>query len=216
MNARKILTAAALLLWASSSLAGISIDSDSLTIIDRGWVSEFTGSVRIRGEHFSVDSDRAVSDRRTGEITAYGNVHIAYSSGTHHMQGWCGESRIDDEAKKFYLFNDVKTVFNTEEGQRAVTYADSVEVSYTVPGTAVYTGSVRAEIEEMLITADKAVYSEEENSVVFTGNPSGRSVSEGTRSEYSGDVIRVFLEDEKVNIEGGAKTRVWIEDEPQM
>ena len=196
--------------------ARVTIDSDTLTIIERGRLNEFTGNVRIRGDGFSVDSAKAVSDRQTGIITASGDVFIKYSTDTFNLEGWCSEARIDDERKKFYLYSDVKTVYAREDGDSAVMYADAAEVEYAAPRRAVYTGSVILETGEVRVDSERSVYSEETRSIVFTGSPTAVSRTGDTVSEYSGRVIRVHLDDERISVEGEARTRVWLENESQM
>ncbi len=209
--------AAVLIFISASRVSGeVTVDSRSLNIKERGRINEFIGDVVIKGRGFSVFSERALSDTETGVITAEGNVDINYSSGTFSLDTRSLRARIDDGKKKFYLSGEVRSLYTSDEAPPVLIYSDSVEISYSEPRRALFEGSVRTESGELEITSREAFYREDYERIDFTGDPEAWSDSEEGRVHYRGDLIRVYVQDEKISIEGRARTRVWLEDEPGM
>ncbi|NLB35332.1 MAG: hypothetical protein GX817_05910 [Elusimicrobia bacterium] len=197
--------------WVSAS--NINIESDKLNIIDRGKKNEFVGNVKISGDGLSVLSARAVSEIESGMVMATGGVKIKFSSGTMKLEGESREAEIDDTNKEISLKGDVQAIYHTTQEEPIMTYSDQMGVYYRDPRSAVFTGKVRVEREGMYILSEKVVFLETEEEIVFTGNPRGESQDESDRAEYSGDLIRVSSDGERISIEGDARVLLEIQHE---
>lgn len=221
-----------LLIVAGNLRAELKIESNSLNILEKGNISEFFGDVRISGDAIEVKAEKAVFNEKTRIINAEGNVEFKYSSGTWRIEGRCGEIEIDELARKVFVWKNTETKFfsydvhpvrkgsigdpaevseisNVVNVSTTIIYSQKVFIDYSIQ-EAVFEGDVKVLRDKVSIFSDKAVYFKDTDKIVFTGSPLVVSIFEDGKIEHSADIINFYLKDEKVNLSGGAHTRVYI------
>ncbi|GEM_PF-3278463 len=216
---RRLLSAAVFFL-ASASLCygGFSIDSDSLELLEKGEISKFKGNVRITGENFTINSETAESDRRAGFMTLEGDVDINYSSDTWRFSASCDTAKIDEHSEMIYLKGNTRSIYYTpqeEESTRVICYADEADIDYSANRRAFFKGNVRVEREGLRIFSQRAEYYNDEEFIEFTQNPYAYSVLDEAETRYSGEIISVYISENRITIEGDARARVRV-DESEM
>ncbi|MFH1414716.1 MAG: LptA/OstA family protein [Elusimicrobiota bacterium] len=207
------------LVLSGAAAAKINIDSKSVKFLERGNITEFIGDVFITEENMDMTADRAVSNKKEGTVEAAGNVHMNYSSSTWNVEAWCDNIMIITENKKYILTGNVRTIHKTQEGDTIdVTEisADRIIMENAVDRRIIFEDNVRTKRQDITVMSDRAVYSRDDDRIDFTGSPSAESIFEDTAAEYSGDVITVFLDEERIRITGRAHTRIYKEDDIEM
>jgi len=201
---------------AAAVRCGISIDSNSLNILQEGAVKEFVGNVNISGDGFRVTSEKAVADDRTGVVRAVENVHVNYSSGTWNVRGKCSELEIKRTQKTVFMYGDTVTKYVSTENSRdsapAVIYADRARIDYGESQKAVFNGNVKVSRDTVNIYSDAAEYAGDKGEIIFTGSPRAISIVDETVTEYYGEEIRVYTENERIEITGNARTKVSVNE----
>ncbi len=186
------------------SLAKINIDSEEVLLLERGRVTEFIGDVRITASNFTVTAQRAVSKKQEGIIKVDGNVYIKYSSSTFNTEGWCSELEIIIGEENYIMTGDVKTIYITDDNDMTEIYTDKVTFDYSLNQKALFEGNVKAKRKDLTVSSGKALYLRKDRRIEFTDLPEAVSTTQDVRTEYAGDSIVLFMDDEKVKISGSA------------
>lgn len=191
--------------------AKVNIDSDSLTILEMGKVSEFIGNVCITSDDMYITADKAVSREDKGIIEVSGNVYVKYSSTTWNLEGWCGRLKVLSENNIMIMDDNARTIYRTtdfENNEEVEIFADHVKMDYSDNQHAFFEGNVKADNTSLNVFSDKAFYSKKKEIIEFTGNPKAVSNIENYKSEYSGDKIVMRINTEEVNLSGNAHSKV--------
>lgn len=201
-----------LFIFVNYSLARVNINSSSLKILERGKVSVFIGDVHITAPNLVVTARKAVSREQEGIIEAEGDVYVKYSSTTWNIEAWCRELKIISEAQSLIMTGNAKAIYGSDDSSSndvTEVYADRIEFNYSGRQEASFEGNVRVERNKMTVFSNKAFYSKKDERIEFTDSPKAVSLAGGVKSEYSGDSISLFIEDEKIKISGSAHAVVF-------
>ena len=199
-------------LWAK-----VDIQSDSLRILQRGEVNQFTGNVVIVSDNIRVNAKKAVSRKNESIVEATGDVFVTYSSGTWKVESWCSSLKIMLDEEKFEMTGDVRSDYR-EAGSTVSTLmnADKATFYYGGEQKAFFEGSVKAVREGITVNSGRAFYSQYIDMIEFTQDPVARSATETLTSVYSGDIINLYTEVKRIKITGNANTKVFFKNEPGM
>ncbi len=196
----------------------IKIDSDSMRILRRGEIIEFTGNVKVTSPEMTATAERAIMSQDGEHVTAEGNVELYYSSGAWDFSGW-GEKLVFDRGKGYMnIEQDVKVIYQPGiTSTSTVVFADSAEVSFgegRQEGR--FEGNVVALRGNVRVTAGLALYDREREIFTFTESPVAYSDMEQAYTKYRGDRIIFSLIREEVSMRGNAATRIKFYDVPGM
>ncbi len=196
----------------------IKIDSDSMRILRRGEIIEFTGNVKVTSPEMTATAERATMAQGGEVVTAEGNVELYYSSGAWDFSGW-GEKLVFDRGQGYMnIQQDVKVIYQPGiTATTTVVFADNAEVNFSdgrQEGR--FEGNVIAVRGNVKVTAGLAHYDREREVFTFTDDPVAYSDMEQAYTKYKGERIVFSLVVEEVSMRGNAVTRIKIKDVPGM
>ncbi|MGM0568582.1 MAG: LptA/OstA family protein [Elusimicrobiota bacterium] len=219
MKVKKFYILGALILLSRTLYAveNVTVDSDSMRILQRGEVVEFSGNVSVNAPEVRATAQQALMQREGARVEASGNVELYYSSAALNFTGWCENLVYDRPGEYIQMDGNVKIVYEPEDDDiSSVIYAGRAHIDLSKEGKIRFTSDVRAQRGDVKIVSGEAVYDRQKEIFVFTLEPRAFTRAEDFFIDYSGDEMVFSLVDEEVLIKGNASTRIKAHDDAGM
>ncbi|MFW6134873.1 MAG: hypothetical protein ACOC5R_04795 [Elusimicrobiota bacterium] len=192
----------------------VKITSDSMDLVGRGNITEFYGNVKLKGENFVINSEKAVSDKSKGVIKASGDVDLKYTSSTWRITGSCRQIFVETETKEITMEKDVNTEYiSYDTGENPVYVScDKVLIKSAGKKRAEFKGNVNAKRSNIEIESGQGVYYQDEKRIEFTDKPFARGIFDSSETIYNGEIIQIDLNKNRVEIKNNVHARVYLSD----
>ncbi|MDD5131971.1 MAG: LptA/OstA family protein [bacterium] len=215
MNKRIVIFAIAIVLLAGSAVLApgedkpIDISSQQMETLNKGKVAFFSGQVKVTQEQGILYADKVWHYLAEDRLEASGNVHY--------------QEKKDQETTDIY---GGRMVYNRQTGYGTVSKSPKIvrldaanpKNDTTITGDLIemFNNEKRAKVSGNVnivqpaakAKSEVADYYYQEKKLVLTGNPWVWQQNEDNISEYTGKVITVFTENERVIIEENVQAKI--------
>ncbi|MDD5491645.1 MAG: LptA/OstA family protein [bacterium] len=187
----------------------IDVSSQQMETLEKGKVAFFSGQVKVTQEQGVLYADKVWHYLAEDRLEAAGNVHY--------------QEKKDNETTDIYggrMVYNRKTGYGTVSKSPKIVRLDAVNPKNdtTITGDLIemfnnekrakVSGNVNIVQPEAKSKSDVADYYYEEKKLVLTGKPWVWQQNEDNISEYTGKVITVFTENERVIIEENVQAKI--------
>jgi len=189
-----------------------NITGERMEVLRRGEVTRFLGNVKfIRGGDV-VTSDVMEHYEKKNYVVGKGNVHLtAYPEESVKLEAFSEQLTYDLESRKSILTGDPELIQIDEENPENKVKVEGEVIEVLGKEKTVHAeGDARVETAEMTATAKLLDYNYETRKIILAGNsPHIYQDDQHVRGDYWAEVITIFIDEERVIMEGNVKASIY-------
>jgi len=197
---------------AESPKQTVNITGERMEVLGRREITRFLGNVRlVRGKDV-ITSDIMEYYKKKNYVIGKGNVHLtAYPEESIRLEAFSDQLTYDVDKKGSILTGNPHLVLIYEENPEERIKMEGGVIELLEKEKRVHVeGDAKIENREMTATGKFLDYDYEKKKIVLSGDsPHIYQNSEEAKGEYSSEVITIFIDEQRVIMEGNVKASIY-------
>jgi len=190
----------------------VNITGERMEVLRRGEITRFLGNVKLVKGKDVITSDIMEHYEKKNYVVGKGNVHImAFPEESVKLEAFSDKLTYNVNSEKSILTGNPELIRIDEENpeSRFKMEAEIIEL-FGKEKTIHAEGDARVETSEMAATAKLLDYDYETKKIILSGgSPHVYQDNQHVRGDYSAEVITIFMEEQRVVMEGKVKASIY-------